>query len=250
MKRLPPPKMYSSPSRRALVRIAAESEPDPGSVSAYAASHSPDARFGKYRCFCSSFPASLSPSEPSSCTAMIRPLVAQTFETSSIATSVISAEAPMPPYSSSKRIPKISFSRKSSTTSHGNSADLSISAARGAIRSRARSRIRSRISRCSSVSGSTGTSGSLAVVVHGLDVVPVGIEHVRAVVAGVVDRALARLAVVAVAGGERNAVELLHGCVVRGGKREVDVFRDRNVAHESERTIPGGNVEALRALAG
>src|SRR5205085_2862790 len=81
-----------------------------------AASHSPDASCGRYRSFCWSLPDSLSPSEPSSCTAMISPLVAQTFETSSIATSAISADAPMPPYSSSKRIPKISFSRNSSTT--------------------------------------------------------------------------------------------------------------------------------------
>jgi hypothetical protein len=42
---------------------------------------------------------------------MMRPLVAQTLETSSIATSAISAEAPIPPYSSSKRISKMSFSR-------------------------------------------------------------------------------------------------------------------------------------------
>ena len=85
---------------------------------------------------------------------MISPLVAQTFESSSIVTSVISALAPMPPYSSSYMTPKSSFSRKTSTTSHGNSADLSISAARGAIRSRAIVRTSSRISRCSSVSGS------------------------------------------------------------------------------------------------
>src|ERR1700750_988222 len=45
--------------------------------------------------------------------------------------------------------------------SHGNSADLSISAARGATRSRARSRTRSRISRCSWLSGSLGTGRSL-----------------------------------------------------------------------------------------
>ena len=50
--------------------------------------------------------------------------------------------------------PKMPFSRKSSTTSHGNSADRSISAARGAIRSRASVRTSSRISRCSAVSGS------------------------------------------------------------------------------------------------
>ena len=37
---------------------------------------------------------------------MIRPLVAQTFESSSIATSVISELSPMPPYSSSKMHPE------------------------------------------------------------------------------------------------------------------------------------------------
>ncbi len=44
---------------------------------------------------------------------------------------------PVPPHSSSKSSPKSSCSRKSSTTSQGNSCDSSISAARGAIRSRA-----------------------------------------------------------------------------------------------------------------
>src|SRR5215510_2984685 len=161
MKRLPPFRMYSSPSRRASVRIAAESEPEPASVSAYAGSHSPLARCGSQRAFCSSVPASLIPSEPSSCTARIRPVVAQTFESSSTATSTINAPVPVPPYRSSNGSPSRSCSRISSTMSHGNSADLSISAARGATRSRARSRTRSRISRCSSLSGSAGTAVSL-----------------------------------------------------------------------------------------
>ncbi len=98
MKRFDPSRTYSSPSRRAVVRIAAESEPDPASVSAYAASTSPEASEGRNRAFCSSVPASLSPSEPSSCAARISPLVAQTFETSSIATSersVAGAGAPV-----------------------------------------------------------------------------------------------------------------------------------------------------------
>ena len=142
-----------------LVRIAALSEPEPGSVSAYAASHSPLASRGRNRRFCSSLPASLIPSEPSSCTATIRPLVAHTFESSSITTSVINALAPTPPCSSPYITPNSSFSRKSSTTSHGNSALLSISAARGPIRSRARTRTSSRISRCSSVSGSRALKG-------------------------------------------------------------------------------------------
>jgi hypothetical protein len=34
MKRFDPSRTYSSPSRRAVVRIAAESEPEPASVSA------------------------------------------------------------------------------------------------------------------------------------------------------------------------------------------------------------------------
>ncbi len=41
MKRFEPSRTYSSPSRRAVVRIAALSEPEPDSVSAYAGSHSP-----------------------------------------------------------------------------------------------------------------------------------------------------------------------------------------------------------------
>ena len=62
---------------------------------------------GRKRAFCSSVPASLSPSEPSSCTARMSPLVAQTFETSSIATSERSVPVPVPPYSSSKKSPKM-----------------------------------------------------------------------------------------------------------------------------------------------
>src|SRR5919201_120708 len=38
MKRFEPSRTYSSPSRRAVVRIAAESEPEPDSVRAYAVS--------------------------------------------------------------------------------------------------------------------------------------------------------------------------------------------------------------------
>src|SRR5262245_8489001 len=92
---------------------------------------------------------------------MISPVVAQTFDSSSIATSTISAPVPVPPYCSSNGRPKSSCSRKSSTRSQGNSAFLSISAARGATPSRASVRTRSRISRCSSVNTSYGTRRSL-----------------------------------------------------------------------------------------
>ena len=161
MNRFVPSSTYSPLSRRATVRIAAESEPEPASVSAYAASTSPDASRGSQAARCSSEPPSLSPSEPSSCTARMSPLVAQTFETSSIATSESSVPVPVPPTSSAKKSPKIPWSRKSSTTSHGNSCDASISAARGAIRSRATVRTSSRSSRCSSLRTSQGTGRSL-----------------------------------------------------------------------------------------
>src|SRR6188472_1436843 len=161
MNRFVPSSTYSPSSRRATVRIAAESEPEPASVSAYAPSTSPEASLGNHDPRCSSEPPSLSPSDPSSCTARISPLVAQTFETSSIAIRASSVPVPVPPASSSKKSPKMPWSRNSSTTSHGNSCDASISAARGAIRSRASVRTRSRSSRCSSVSTSQGTRRSV-----------------------------------------------------------------------------------------
>src|SRR3954451_10166626 len=250
MKRLPPLSTYSSPSRRASVRIAAESEPDHGSDSAYGGSHSPLASRGSQRSFCSSVPASLIPSEPSSWTASKRPVVAQTFESSSIATSTISAPVPVPPYCSPHGRPKSSCSRSSSTMSQGNSADLSISAARGATRSRASVRTRLRISRCSSVSGSLGTAGSLVPVVkHSLDVVAVRIEDEGAEVAGVVFGALARRTNVGGACLEPGAVEGLDGGPVRRVEGEMDVFGHRVLADEREGAAPARDVEAvLRAV--
>ena len=97
MNRFDPSRTYSSPSRRAVVRIAAESEPEPASVSAYA--HEPLARSRASAGSAPSaprVPASLSPSEPSSCTARISPLVAQTFDTSSIAIRASSVPVPVP----------------------------------------------------------------------------------------------------------------------------------------------------------
>src|SRR5687767_12223824 len=78
----------------------------------------------------------------------------------------------------------MSYSRKSSTMSHGNSADSSISAARGAMRSRASVRTRLRTSRCSSVSGSWPTPVILFVGVVDPDVqmvvvVPEDLDDVR-----------------------------------------------------------------------
>src|SRR5690242_5495116 len=122
--------------------------------------------------------------------------------------------------------------------SHGNSADLSISAARGATRSRASVRTSSRISRCSSVSESKATARSLApVVADDLDVVAVGVENERAVVAGVV-APLSRLAVVAIARGDEGSVELVHRRVVRGAEGEVHVLGRRPVVvDDAERAV-------------
>src|SRR5580765_7358963 len=63
-----------------------------------------------------------------------------------------------------------------------------------------------------------------AVVVDDFDVVPVGVQDERAVVAGVVHGALPRTAVVLVAVGECGGVERLYRGVLAGGEREVDVL--------------------------
>jgi hypothetical protein len=73
-------------------------------------------------------------------------------------------------------------------------------------------------------------AASGAVVVDDLDVVAVGVEHERAVVAGVVDRPLARSAVVLVAGLERGGVERPDRRVVAGPERDVDVLGRRRRA--------------------
>ena len=66
----------------------------------------------------------------------------------------------------------------------------------------------------------SGSAGGGAVA-HGLDVVPVGIEHEGAVVARVVDLAHAGAAVVARPGRESGLVERVHGRAVRSGERHV-----------------------------
>src|SRR4029078_13376596 len=63
-----------------------------------------------------------------------------------------------------------------------------------------------------------------AVVVDDFDVVPIGVQDERAVVAGVVHGALPGSAVVLVAVGECGSVERAHGGVLAGGEREVDVL--------------------------
>jgi hypothetical protein len=65
------------------------------------------------------------------------------------------------------------------------------------------------------------TDPGSAVVVHQLDVVPVGIEDECAVVAPVVLRALCGRSVALVSGRNRCAVEVVDGRVVGRGKRDV-----------------------------
>ena len=122
----------TSPSRRASVRIAAAVRARAGSVSAYAASHSPLASRGRKRCFCSSVPASLIPSDAelldgedqAARRADLRHLLDrdERQQRAGAGAAVLLVE---------HGARRGSFSRKSSTTSHGNSAGLSISAARG-----------------------------------------------------------------------------------------------------------------------
>jgi hypothetical protein len=66
MNALEPLITHSSPSRRAVVRVAPASEPPPGSVSPKAPSRSPAASAGNHRRFCSGVPnrwSGMAPSE-------------------------------------------------------------------------------------------------------------------------------------------------------------------------------------------
>jgi hypothetical protein len=86
--------------------------------------------------------------------------------------------------------------------------------------------------------------------VDDLDVVPVGVEHERAVVARVVDRPLARRAVVLVARGERGGAEGAHRGVLARGEREVEVLSGRPlVADEREAAVRARQLHAAAQLA-
>src|SRR4051795_1763284 len=86
-----------------------------------------------------------------------------------------------------------------------------------------------------------GGRGSAPVVVDDLDVVPVRVKHERAVVARVVDRALARRAVVLVARRDRAA----WNARTAASSREVHVLRERPlVPDEREAVVRGGQLHA------
>ena len=141
---LAPSITHSSPSRTAWVRIEPGSEPASGSLRAKAGDHSPEAHFGRKRCFSSSLPKSWIGSVPSSCTISISAEEAQALAISSTAICCISVPVPVPPYSSSNGRARMSCSANSSRMSRGYSPVSSISAARGATRSRTIWRIVSR----------------------------------------------------------------------------------------------------------
>ena len=88
---------HSSPSRTAVVRIAAGSEPASGSERQKAGVHSPLAHRGSHFCFCSSLPKSWIGSVPSSCTISIRAEEAQTLAISSTAICRTRVPVPVPP---------------------------------------------------------------------------------------------------------------------------------------------------------
>ena len=140
---------HSSPSRTAVVRIDAGSEPASGSDSANAGDFSPVAHGGRKRCFCSSVPNRRIGSVPSSWTIRISALEAHALAISSTAIWSISVPEPVPPYSSSNGRASTSCSASSLRTSHGYSPLRSMSAARGAMRPLTIARIPSRKSRCS-----------------------------------------------------------------------------------------------------
>ena len=140
---------HSSPSRTALVRIEAGSEPASGSDSANAGEISPVARRGSHFCFCSSLPNSVIGSEPSSWIIRIRALDAQALAISSTPIWSISVPVPVPPYSSANGSPRMSCSPSSLRMSWGYSPLASISAARGRMLPSTMSRIVSRKSRIS-----------------------------------------------------------------------------------------------------
>ena len=86
-------------------------------------------------------------------------------------------------------------------------------------------------------------------MVDHLDVVPVGVQDERAVVARVVDGALAGTAVVLVARGERGGVKRAHGRVVLRREREVDVLRERPlVVDQREAEVLADHLDVVRLV--
>src|SRR4051794_22702687 len=143
---------YVSPSRRAVERIAATSDPAPGSVRPKHASFSPFACGVSQRCFCSSVPYFSSESELSpTWTEMSVRNAASPRSISSHASASATKSRPEPPYSSGMTIPRIPSSAIPSMRSRSSLCSMSFWMATGSTRSSTNERTVSWIRRCSSL---------------------------------------------------------------------------------------------------
>src|SRR5712691_6216119 len=147
-----PFRTYVSPSRRAVVRIAATSDPAPGSVSPKQASFSPFACGVSQRCFCSSLAYLSSESEFSpTCTEISVRNAASPRSISSQESASATKSRPAPPYSSGMTMPRIPSSAIPSIRSRSSLWWMSFSIATGRTRSSTNARTVSWISCCSGV---------------------------------------------------------------------------------------------------
>src|SRR6266511_4629113 len=88
--------------------------------------------------------------------------------------------------------------------------------------------------------------GSAPVVIDDLDIVPVRVEHERAVIAGVVDPSLTWGAVVRIAGGESGPVKGVDRLVLRRRERNVKRF-GRPAADDGEGTVSTRELRTIRS---
>src|ERR1700730_2262241 len=157
---LVPVMRYPSPSGSARVCSAAASLPPPGSVSANAASHSPEARRGRYRIFCSSLPKSMIGSVPTdACTSMMTAALASAAATASMKSTKSRWLPPPPPNRAGGRIPASPASPAAPTTSFGRGPmPRAIAAAFGRTKSRTKAAMRSPITGAATTSVDTDES--------------------------------------------------------------------------------------------
>ena len=149
---LEPFTIYRLPRSSALVRRLDASEPACGSVRQKQPRISPRAAGRRNLSFCSFDPNWLiGPQTTEFCNPTRRPQAPSAAEISSITSASETLSAPIPPHSSEIVIPKKPSSPSFTAMSVGNSAVLSISAARGAISLCANSRAESLISIWSSL---------------------------------------------------------------------------------------------------
>src|ERR1700761_4756593 len=141
------------PLRVAVQRAPPASEPEPGSVSPHAPSHSPLASLGMYLCFWSSLPAMKMWFEHSElCAATVMPTEPSTRESSSTAMTYSTYPRPAPPYSAGKIMPSTPMRPSSLIVSKGKWLASSHFITLGRISRSANSRMDFLSCSCSSVS--------------------------------------------------------------------------------------------------